>query len=128
MPSIIKEVQPDIPEVLDHFVVRAMSSDHSPDTIRSKLDKRSPKLALQMRKCLTLPPDAQDPTRHLAQSKSFDCALMLPQAHCAFRDCPWIGASTEMLLSHLEDQFMDSQVLKLCKTKRVNVIKLKKPC
>ena len=94
--------------MLDHFVVLAMSPQDTPDEVRANLDSALHTLALQMRACPTLPADPQDPTRHLAQSNSSDCALELPQAHCAFRGCSWTGANIEVLLLHFKDKHLNA--------------------
>ena len=85
--ALTKVKHEDVSELLDHFIVRAMSPQDTPDKVRGNLDNALQTLASLMRECPTLPADPQDPTRHLAHSKSSDCALKLPQSHCAFRGC-----------------------------------------
>ena len=98
----------EVPEVLDHFIFRPMSPQDTPDQVRAQLDNALQDLALKMRQFPTLPADPQDPTHHLTQSKSSDCALQLPDAHCAFRGCSWTGSSDDALVSHLEDQHTEA--------------------
>ena len=98
----------EVPEVLDHFLVRPMSPHDTPDQVRAQLDKALQDLALKIRQFPTLPADPQDPTHHLTQSKSSDCALQLPDAHCAFHGCCWTGASDEALVLHLKDQHTEA--------------------
>ena len=85
-----------------------MSPQDTPDQVRVRLDNALQDLASKMREFSTLPADPQDPTHHLAQSKSSDCALQLPDAHCAFRGCSWTGSSDDALVSHLEDQHTEA--------------------
>ena len=94
-------------EVLDHFIVRPMSSKDTPDQVRAQLDTALENLALMIRPFPTLPADPQNPTHHLAETNSPDCALELPPAHCAFSGCAWTGACHAELLSHLEDQHLN---------------------
>ena len=70
-----------------------MNAQDTPDEIRANLDMALQTLSLLIREYPTLPADPQDPTHHLTYSNNSDCALKLPQAHCAFRGCCWTGAS-----------------------------------
>ena len=63
------------PQVLDHFVVRAMNAEDTPDEIRANVDRALQTLSLLIREYPTLPADPQDPTHHLTYSKHSDCAL-----------------------------------------------------
>ena len=76
----------------------------TPDHIRARLFASLLSLSDFIRECLTLPADPSDPTRHLPESKSADCALKLPNAHCAFRGCAWTGVSADALVTHLQEQ------------------------
>ena len=98
----------EVPEVFDHFIVRPMSPQDTPDQVRAQLDNALQDLASKIRQFPTLPADPQDPTHHLTQSKSSDCALQLPAAHCAFHGCSWTGSDDEALVLHLEDQHIQA--------------------
>ena len=66
--SDCKNVAPgDVPGVLNHFVVRPMSSHETLDQVRAQLDKAMQDLALKIRQFPTLPADPQDPTHHLTK-------------------------------------------------------------
>jgi hypothetical protein len=58
------------PQVLDHFVVRAMSAQDAPDEICANLDMTLHTLSLLIREYPTLPADPQYPTHHLTYSKN----------------------------------------------------------
>ena len=81
------------PQVLDHFVARAMTAQDTPDEVRANLDMALQTLSLLIREYPTLPADPQDPTHHLTYSKRSDCALKLR-----------IGASHDDLLLHVQEQ------------------------
>ena len=68
-------------EVPDFYVVRAMSSTVTPDTVRSRLHTALVKLAEMLRTSPTLLADPLDPTQHLEAAAKSDCALRLPQTH-----------------------------------------------
>ena len=79
--SDCKNVAPEeVPEVLDHFIVRPMSSHDTPDQVRAQLDNALQDLALKIRQFPTLPADPQDPTHHLTQGKSSDCVVLFMDA------------------------------------------------
>ena len=106
-------------QVLDHFVVRAMNAENTPDEIRANVDRALQTLSLLIREYPTLPADPQDPTHHLTYSTNSDCALKLPHAHCAFRGCCWTGASHDDLVSHFQNNILKlyNRALQLCKQK-----------
>ena len=62
-------------EIIDHYVVRAMKVHETPDHIRARLSASLLSLSDLIRECPTLPAEPSDPTRHLSESKSADCAL-----------------------------------------------------
>ena len=84
--------------VVDHYVVRPMESHGTPDKVRANLNAALSSLAELLRDCPTLPVDPQDPSQHLSESKSLDCALKLPNSHFAFRGCAWTGSTTDELV------------------------------
>ena len=63
-------------------MVRAMKVHETPDHIRARLSASLLSLSGLIRECPTLPADPSDHTRHLSESKSANCALKLPNAHC----------------------------------------------
>ena len=87
--------------VVDHYVVRPMEAHETPDKVRANLDAALSSLAELLRDCPTAAADPRDPSRHLSESKSLDCALKLPNSHCAFRGCAWTGSTTDELVRHL---------------------------
>ena len=94
----------DVSGVVDHYVVRPMQSHETPDKVRANLDAALSSLAELLRDCPTLPADLHDLSRHLPESKSLDCALKLPNSHCAFRGCAWTGSTTDELVRQLRKQ------------------------
>ena len=93
-------------DIVDPYVVRAMQSQEQPDHIRALFSASLLTLSDLIRKCPTLPADPSDPTRHLSESKSADCALKLPNAHCAVQGCAWTGVATDALVTHLQEQHL----------------------
>ena len=57
------------PQVLDRFVVRAVSAQDTPDEMRANLDMALQILSVLIREYPSLPADPQDPTHHLTYSK-----------------------------------------------------------
>ena len=84
----------DVTDILDHYVVRPKQSHEMPDKYRANLKDALLSLSPLLRVCPTLPADPKDPTRHLPESNSLDCAMALPNSHCAFSGCTWTGSAT----------------------------------
>ena len=68
----------DVSGVVNHYVVRPMQSHETPDKVRANLDAAFSSLAELLRDCPALPADPHDPSQHLSESKSLDCALTPP--------------------------------------------------
>ena len=94
-------------ETSDYFKVRAMSPNDTPDKRRSRLDTALQELAKKLREHPTLPANPKNPSCHLKQSKSSDCALKLPESHCAFDGCSWTGDNNEQLMLHLQAEHIN---------------------
>ena len=103
----VKDIAPTAPNAddnLGHYVVRPLSVDDTPDKIRSSLDIALDKLSKLFRAYPTLPADPLDSKQPIVQGHAKDCALHLPNKHCAFCDCNWSGATTTDLVSHLQQR------------------------
>ena len=70
------------PQVLGHFVVRAMNAEDTPDEIRANVDRALQTLSLLIREYPTLPADPQDPTHHLLQQQFRLCVEVTTSALC----------------------------------------------
>ena len=91
-----------VDEIVDHYVVRPKQSHETPDKLRADLEDALLYLSQLLRVCPTLLADPKDPTRHLPDSKRLDCAMELPNSHCAFSGCTWTGSTTDDLIQHLQ--------------------------
>ena len=79
--------------------MRPKQSHETPDKVRADFKDVLLSLSQLFRVCPTLPAGTKDPTRHLPESKSLDCAMELPNLHCT-----WTGSTTDDLIKHLQQE------------------------
>ena len=84
--------------------MRPKQSHETPDRIRADLEDALLSLSQLLRVCPTLSADPKDPTRHSPESNSLDCAMELPNSHCAFSGCTWTGSTTYDLIKHVQHE------------------------
>ena len=82
--------------------MRPKQSHETTDKVRANLEDALLSLSQLLRVCPRLPADPKYHTRHLSESKSLDCAMELPNSHCAFNGCAWTGSTTDALIKHLQ--------------------------
>ena len=82
--------------------MRPKHSHETLDKVRADLEDALLSLSHVLRVCPTLPADPKDLTRHLPESKRLDCAMELPNSHCAFSGCTWTVSTTDDLIKHLQ--------------------------
>ena len=94
----------DANEIVDQYVMRPKQSHETPDEVCANLEDALLSLSQLLRVCPTLPADPKGPTRHLPESNSLDCAVELPNSHCAFSGSAWTGSTTDDLVKHLQQE------------------------
>eukprot|EP00973_Karenia_brevis_P063576 8835022-Karenia_brevis.AAC.1 len=83
-----------------------MALEQSPDP-RAARELLLMKAAEHIRKQPTLPADPMNFSKPWALAKREDAAVELPQYHCAFKECSWVGQDDHDRYTHVMHKHLD---------------------
>ena len=86
-------------ELSAYYVVRSVPPAESPDP-HSRLQIELFALSNNMHCKPNLPADPRNPTHSLTAAHMKHCGAQLPDTHCAFDQCAWLGSCDAELMLH----------------------------